>query len=129
MAGDVKLIDIATFRELGFLQEANRLFFHPLGLALEVAVEDCEHCQGWGMDPCTSPPGATVCPACNGAKQVERLGGVWDYRTDPEGILYGADLIDAEKIKSVGAERKRHRQAREKLLGKGRTIQRFGDAA
>ncbi len=29
-----KYIDIREFVEEGFLQEANRLFFHPLGLAL-----------------------------------------------------------------------------------------------
>jgi hypothetical protein len=36
---DIKRIDIADFRAAGYL-EANRLFFHPLGLALEVVVED-----------------------------------------------------------------------------------------
>src|ERR1035441_2858295 len=31
--GDIKRIDPREFQNLGFLQEANRLFFHPLGLA------------------------------------------------------------------------------------------------
>lgn len=34
---DVKHIDPAEFVELGYLQEANRQFFHPVGLALEYA--------------------------------------------------------------------------------------------
>jgi len=33
---DVKHIDPKEFKELGFLQECNRLFFHPHGLALEL---------------------------------------------------------------------------------------------
>ena len=36
---DVKFIDIKEFRELGFLQEINRQFLHPLGMALSVAVD------------------------------------------------------------------------------------------
>ena len=36
----IKHMDIKEFREQGFLQEANRLYFHPLGLALEVRIND-----------------------------------------------------------------------------------------
>ena len=36
----IKRMSIASFCKLGYLQEANRLFFHPRGLALEVTVED-----------------------------------------------------------------------------------------
>ncbi len=57
----MKRIDIAEFRDRGFLQEANRRFFHPLGLALEVIVEKDGTCT---------------------------LGGVWDYRDDPEGMFF-----------------------------------------
>ena len=35
----MKYLDPETFRNEGYLQEANRLFFHPLGLALEVNTE------------------------------------------------------------------------------------------
>jgi 8-oxo-dGTP pyrophosphatase MutT (NUDIX family) len=69
-----KYIDIKEFREAGFLQEANRRFFHPRGLALEVVVED---------------------------DGTERLGGMWDYREDPEGMLFGQDMIDIKKAKYV----------------------------
>ena len=38
----MKNIYIKEFREKGYLQEVNRLFFHPLGLALSVSVENGE---------------------------------------------------------------------------------------
>lgn len=41
--------------------ELNRTFLHPLGMALEVVIEE---------------DGSEV------------LGGIWDYRYDPEGVLY-----------------------------------------
>lgn len=74
MSEKIKKIDIKEFRELGFLQEANRLFFHPLGLALEVNVND---------------------------DGTEELSGVWDYREDPEGILFGDGMIDYQKVLNV----------------------------
>lgn len=92
---DIKYIDVKEFRELGFLQEANRQFFHPLGLALEVVVdEDGE----------------------------ESLGNIWDYRDDPEGILYSEDMIDLVKVGYVAGERMSHADARRKILN-GETIQ------
>ena len=78
MATEVKRMDIKDFRKFGFLQEANRLFFHPIGLALEVIVDD--------------------------ETEEERLGGIWDYRDDPEGILYGDDVsISRVHIRSIEA--------------------------
>ena len=68
-----KRIKIKEFQEFGYLQEANRLFFHPLGLALEVSTDAS------GL----------------------RLGGVWDIRGDPEGILF--DHFAIEKMTRVSA--------------------------
>lgn len=86
---DVKRMDIAEFREFGYLQELNRTFLHPLGLALEVVVED---------------------------DGTERLGGVWDCRDDPEGMRYeGMDLT--EKAQRVAEERDRRYLDRETALG------------
>jgi hypothetical protein len=34
----VKTLDLEVLRDDGYLQEVNRLFFHPLGLALAVAL-------------------------------------------------------------------------------------------
>jgi len=117
----VKRIDIAEFREQGYLQEANRLFFHPLGLALEVVSEDsdCFSCGGRGEF------NGVKCETCNGTGTLhtEKLGGVWDYRDDPEGMTFGPDMIDEDKIKRVFEEERRHRAAREKLLGAGKTVQ------
>lgn len=84
-------MDVAEFREAGFLQEANRLFFHPHGLALEVVVED------------------------DGS---ERLGGIWDYRDDPEGVVFGPGVIDAGKVERVREQRERHCGVRARMFHK-----------
>ncbi len=89
MTEPIKYIDPKEFRELGFLQEANRLFFHPLGLAMEVVV----HEDG-----------------------TEEFGGVWDYRDDPEGMIFG-DKPDAGKAAAVAAEKRRRRSCRVGLMG------------
>jgi len=67
----VKKIDIKEFRELGFLQELNRQFLHPMGFALEVVVDK------------------------NGN---ETLGGIWDYRDDKEGIIYDLENSDEKRL-------------------------------
>lgn len=74
MAEEVKRIDIKEFQETGFLQEVNRQFFHPLGLALEVIID---------------------------TKGNVKLGGIWDYRDDPEGLFFKDDGIDVSKIERV----------------------------
>jgi hypothetical protein len=102
-------MDIAEFRRLGFLQEANRLFFHPLGLALEIMEAE-------GNAPAY-------------------ISGVWDCRDDPEGVVFGRDVAEWSarvsvqmKADRVALEGERHAEARKALLG-GFTIQRiFGVA-
>ena len=64
---DVKRIDVKEFRAKGFLQEVNRKFFHPLGLALEVLIND--------------------------ETGEESLGGVWDYKDDKEGMFFQEKTI------------------------------------
>lgn len=86
----IKRMDAKEFREGGFLHEVNRLCLHPLGLALEVVVND------------------------DGS---ETLGGVWDYRDDPEGMVFGPGCIDPAKIAAVDAERARHEPFRLALFG------------
>lgn len=46
-------------------------FFHPLGLALEVIMDSVE----------------------------ETISGVWDYRDDPNGIIYDLKNSSSERIK------------------------------
>lgn len=81
MEKEIKRIDIKEFREKGYLQELNRRFLHPLGMALEIIIDD------------------------NGA---EKLGGIWDYREDDEGIYYD--------IKNSDDSRKDRFKANEKFV-------------
>jgi hypothetical protein len=70
---DVKRMSVKEFREAGYLQELNRRFLHPLGLALEVFVED---------------------------DGEMRFGGVWDYRDDPEGMIFGPDILESDEFRT-----------------------------
>lgn len=70
MGEEIKKISLKEFREKGYLQELNRRFLHPLGLALEIIVDD------------------------NGE---ELLGGIWDYRDDKEGIYYDVANSDIDR--------------------------------
>lgn len=69
---EIKRIDIKEFREQGYLQELNRQFLHPLGMALEIIIDDDGN---------------------------EKLGGVWDYRDDPEGMLYAEEIVKLDRFK------------------------------
>lgn len=90
---EIKRMDLNEFRDLGFLQEVNRLFFHPRGLALEVIVE--------GEDD---------------ELTVTALGGIWDSRDDPEGIVFckGPNI---DKAQNVQDEYKKHAQHRRNMFG------------
>ena len=66
----IKWMDIKEFREKGYLQEANRVFFHPLGLALAIRQND---------------------------DGTEDIAGLWDYRDDPEGIVYADNSFNNEE--------------------------------
>lgn len=90
MAEPVKKMSVKEFRELGYLQELNRRFLHPLGLALEVVLEK------------------------DGS---ERLGEVWDSRDDPEGMIYGPNIIDSEKAMRIYYEAAKLGVTRLKQLG------------
>ena len=87
---DIKRIDISEFREFGFLQEVNRQFFHPLGLALETVIED---------------------------DGTERLGGVWDYRDDPEGMSFVRGAINPVKVDRVDMLRRSKEDVRYRMFG------------
>jgi len=91
MTDGARYIPAAEFRSEGFLQEVNRCFLHPLGLALEVVVNE---------------DGSEV------------IGGVWDYRADPEGMIFGVGQIDPAKIARVKAERDRHAATRKTMMGR-----------
>lgn len=87
-------MSVEEFRRLGYLQEVNRVVLHPCGLALEVVVSE---------------------------DGTERFGGVWDYRDDPEGIVYG-EAPDMDLAYSTWVEAAKHEDARRALFD-GETIQ------
>lgn len=64
--------DIKSLLESGVIQEANRQFFHPLGLALEVIQEKDGTCS---------------------------LGGIWDYTDNPSGISYDLSQFDLNEFR------------------------------
>lgn len=90
----IKYIDIEEFMNEGFLQEANRQFFHPLGLALEAKMED-------------------------GAPPQELW--IWDYREDGEGVRYSEEVLASsvakERAARVRKARALHAPARLQLWG------------
>jgi len=93
---EIKTITAREFYEAGFLQEVNRQFLHPLGLALCVTIDE--------DDP----------------EDAGEFSSVWDYRDDPEGMTFGGPEnygLNARKALAVEAERVRHEVARKKLFG------------
>ena len=73
MSDEIKRMDVKEFRKLGYLQELNRQFLHPLGLALEVVIDE--------------------------DTGNESFGGVWDYREDLKGISYGIWKSDLKRVR------------------------------
>ncbi len=71
---EIVTIPVAEFRRMGYLQELNRNFLHPLGLALSVEVDDDGN---------------------------ESFGAIWDYRNDPEGLIFDDDLMDDEFVENA----------------------------
>ena len=95
---DIKKMDLQEFFEKGYLQEVNRQFLHPLGLALEMSFDDT-----------------------NGSVNIS---GVWDYRDDPEGVIF--DLKNSNddrknkfknKARYIENEKKKFSEYRTKNLG------------
>ena len=97
---NVKCMNIKEFCDEGYLQEVNRQFFHPLGLALGVEGPN---------DP--------------NADQMWDLHSVWDYRDDPEGMQfdYRGGTNDPEeaarKAANVRAQQLKLQNSRFKALG------------
>lgn len=90
MSDDRKKMTVKDFRAAGYLQELNRQFLHPLGLALEVVRQ---------------------------ANGEERFGLVWDSREDSQGFAYGPDTIEIPKAIRVEREMEDKRRARQASLG------------
>jgi hypothetical protein len=77
---DAKYMPIEEFRSAGLLQEVNRIFFHPLGLALQVVKDEAGKMK---------------------------LCGIIDAREDPEGFVFDPepDNAKAEYVRNKFHER------------------------
>lgn len=68
----IKRMSAKEFRAEGYLQELNRKFLHPLGLALEVIVDE--------------------------ESGEEYFGEVHDYRGERGGIIFSGDVVNSERF-------------------------------
>jgi hypothetical protein len=129
--GDVRYMDIGEFCDIGFLQEANRLYFHPHGMALAISLgfADRDAVTDWLAEPTMvefaeqhdiDVTDAFVDNAWATIQALEldrpRLLGVWDGRDDPEGFLF-VEGCDSEKVDRVFAELTKHLPTRVELMG------------
>ena len=107
---------IEEFKELGYLQEVNRLFFHPRGLALEVAHDDVKLSI---LQRLVQIVQRLLHRHLD--RGPWRLSGVWDYRHDPEGIIYDDEYRESEeawlKRASVAQQMVLRGQERRRRLG------------
>jgi hypothetical protein len=121
----IKHMDIGEFVDAGYLQEVNRRFFHPLGLALEVT--ECDNCHGTGKVPEPhpeiegSPDELIGCGECRG--QGQWISGVWDYRDDPEGVLFDGELREKMHFKKDAIDDIWTKRAQERMNALGFVIQ------
>lgn len=89
-------MDLDEFRDGGYLQEVNRLFFHPLGLALAVRYQD----------------GHVVALDC-----------ILDNRDDPEGWIFGEGDAEARRARAANVEAQRQRMAETRRVSLGYEVQ------
>ncbi len=87
----MKHLSIKAFRDRGYLQELNRRFLHPLGLALEIQVRD-------DLEDDT----ATTMR-------------IQDAQDDPEGFIF--EDPDQAKTDAIDAEWNERAEVRQKALG------------
>lgn len=90
MGQRMKYMELKDFVAEGYLHEANRQFFHPLGLALVVGVND----DG----------------------EIE-LAGVKDLRDDQEGVCFNEESLDPGKAKNIEMVKQERFQGRQDALG------------
>jgi hypothetical protein len=86
----VPTMDLREFVDEGILQEVNRIFFHPLGLALRVHISEYGEYS---------------------------LHSILDYRDDPEGVYFPTEVLDPRKTHLVLRERLRHSARRVRRWG------------
>lgn len=84
---NIKEMTVKEFVDAGILHEMNRQFLHPIGLAIDVSVENNEL----------------------------KLGRIWDYREDPQGIVF--DKIDNNTLIVFKNFQKTKHKVRKKTMG------------
>lgn len=94
----VKHMRWSEFIDAGLLHEINRRLLHPMGLALAVTVDE--------------ETGEGVLEDANAAAVA-----IWDYRDDPEGMVFADEALDPEKARRVRRMFDAAAGEREKLLG------------
>jgi hypothetical protein len=82
----VNYLSAKELRESGLLQEVNREFLHPLGLAAEVDLE-------------------------TGVIRIQ------DHRDDPDGVIFGAGVLDTAKYERFRTFQEQRHAARREALG------------
>lgn len=101
---EIQTMSMKKFRKLGFLQELNRQFLHPMGLAIGFNCDYDEEKDEW---------------IPNGGITIQ------DYREDKEGIRFASGLLDKEKAESVEElQEKKHEERKEEL---GYVVQPVGE--
>lgn len=96
----IRYIHPKEFHAFGYLQELNRRFLHPLGLALEVTTKNAE---------------------------VNGFGGVWDYRGDDDGIRYEGEYREALAEKYTRVQQEWHRRKPARILKLRYMVQPVGE--
>lgn len=112
---DIKKMSIHNFRELGYLRELNRRLLHRLGLALEVCYLDKDIYKNKitiddfndslkvmkdkvkESDDFTQYEKDILSELLTISKDGVIFGRVWDYRDDPEGMIFAK--IDDKAVK------------------------------
>jgi len=96
----MKRMSVEDFQRLGYLQEVNRQFLHPLGLALEVTT---------------------------GGGEPSRLSGIWDCRDEPDGLIFEeSELGEAERTLANRIEEEGKVKATHRLASLGYIVQPIG---
>lgn len=70
-------MNIHEFQKLGYLQEINRQFLHPLGLSLVIKIDD------------------------QGNKDLHAIN---DHRDDAEGVMFKPRMLDKKKADFIARE-------------------------
>ncbi len=91
-----KYISLDEFQHLGYLQEANRLFFHRLGLALQIT-----RCKHTGLDaPGVGLPRDWTLHAHSPENCPNKsfISGILDCRDDEEGFIFDSKDLEENGV-------------------------------